>query len=118
MPGVSNVVADALSRPPDATVCSVSTDMPLSECFSADAIVPVLDHHCLATDQLVCLEMAALCASSSLHFSRQYIDRHTILGNISTRTFRPVVPQSFRQQVFETIHNIAHPGTRPPNVSS
>ena len=59
-----------------------------------------LDYHCLAADQLLYLEVAALCANSSLHFSTQHMDGCSILG-----TFRPVVPQSFRQHVFETIHN-------------
>ena len=77
-----------------------------------------LDYHCLAADQLLYLEVAALCANSSLHFSTQHMDGRSILGDISTGTFRPVVPQSFRQHVFETIHNTPTRACRPPNISS
>ncbi len=31
---------------------------------------------------------------------------------MSQVTARPVVPVSFRQQIFSSIHNIAHPGIR------
>ena len=91
---------------------ALSADVPLSNYFSADAAVPVLDYHRLAAEQLVYSEVATLRANTSLHFSTQHVDGHTILDDISTGTFRPVVPHSFKQLVFETIHNIAHPGTR------
>ena len=41
----------------------------------------------------------------------QHVKGHSILGDVSTSMFRPVVPSSFSQQGFEMIHGIAHPGT-------
>nr|XP_009858312.1 uncharacterized protein LOC104265615 [Ciona intestinalis] len=35
-----------------------------------------------------------------------------IIGDISTGTFRPVVPQSFRRKIFESLHCLSHPGVR------
>ena len=111
VPGVSNVVADALSRPPAAPACQLPADASLSDCFSAVA-VPGLDYRLLAAAQLVCPEVAALRAKSNLQFSTQHVEGHPLLGDISTGVFRPIVPTAFKQQVFETIHGIAHPGTR------
>ena len=68
----------------------MAADVSLCDCFSASAAVLVLDYH--LTDQLVCPEVAALCVNSRLHFSTQHVDSHSILGDISTGTFRPVVP--------------------------
>ena len=66
----------------------------------------------MATAQLVCPEVATLRAKSSLHFSTQQVEGQHLLGDISTGTFRPVVvPATFKQQVFDTIHGIVHPGT-------
>ena len=112
VPGLSNVVADALSRPPAAPTCPVAADISSPDCFSADVAVPGLDYRLLAAAQLVCPEVAALRAKSSLHFSTQHVEGHPLLGDISTGVFRPVVPTAFRQQVFDTMHGIAHPGTR------
>ena len=35
-----------------------------------------------------------------------------LLGDISTGTPRPIVPTEFRRNVFETLHNLAHPGQK------
>ena len=60
-----------------------------------------------------CPEVAAMRAKSSLLLDTQHVEGRLLLGDISTGTFRPVVPQSFKQQVFETMHSIAaHPGTQ------
>ena len=109
VPGLSNVVADALSRPPDTPACHVPAEASPSACFSATA---ALDYTLMAAAQLTCPGVAALRASSSLRLTTQHVEGQLLLGDISTGIFRPVVPLSFRQQVFDAMHGIAHPGTR------
>ena len=36
-----------------------------------------------------------------------------VLCDTSTGTFRPVVPVSFRRQIFNALHGLSHPGPRP-----
>ena len=113
VPGTSNVVADALSRLPDVLACHMAADTSASDCFSttAAAVPTVLVYTLMAAAQLTCLGVAALHASSSLQITTQHIEGQPLLGDIGTGVFRPVVPLSFRQQVVDTMHNIAHPGT-------
>ena len=68
--------------------------------------------------QLLCLEVATLRANSSLHFSTQQVDGHTILGDISTGTFRPVVPQFLENKSLRPSTITSIQAGRPPNVSS
>jgi transposase InsO family protein len=35
-----------------------------------------------------------------------------LYGDVSTPVFRPLVPQTFRRQIFDTLHCAAHPGRR------
>ena len=109
VPGLSNVVADALSRPLDAPVCHLPADTSPSTYFSTTA---ALDYTLMAAAQLTCLGVAALRASPSLRLTNQHVEGQLLLGDVSTGIFRPVVPLSFRQQVFDAMHGIAHPGTR------
>ena len=113
VPGVSKDVADALSRSPDAPACHMAADTSLSACFSAAAAVdkPVLDYTLMASAQHSCPGVATLHASSSLQITTQHVEGQPLLEDIGTGVFRPVVPLSFRQQVVDTMHNIAHPGT-------
>ena len=109
MPGLSNVITYALSRPRDTPVCQVPADTSPSACFSTTA---ALDFTLMAAAQLTCPGVAALCASTSLRLTNQHVDGQLLLGDVSTGIFRPVVPLSFRQQVFDAMHGIAHPGMR------
>ena len=36
----------------------------------------------------------------------------TILCDVSKGTKRPIVPDSWQRRVFQTVHNLSHPGTR------
>ena len=36
----------------------------------------------------------------------------SILGDISTGTFRPLVPEDFRRKVFDLFHSFSHPGIK------
>ncbi|GFS16652.1 Pol polyprotein [Elysia marginata] len=39
-------------------------------------------------------------------------DGPKLLCDVSTGNPRPIVPKAFQRQVFETIHNLAHPGRK------
>ena len=103
-PGVSNVVADSLSWPQDAPECHVAADISSSDCFSTGASAPVLDYCLMAAEHL------AFPRGGHPTYQLQPGAGHTTRGwlypphDISMGTFRPVVPQSFKQQVFETMH--------------
>ena len=107
------MVADALSQPPATPMCHLAADTSLSACFSTAAAVaqPILSYTLMAAAQQSCPGVAALRASSSLRLTTQHVGGQPLLGDISMRVFRPVVPLSFWQQVFDTMHNTAHPGT-------
>ena len=107
------MVADALSQPPATPMCHLAADTSLSACFSTAAAVaqPILSYTLMAAAQQSCPGVAALRASSSLRLTTQHVGGQPLLGDISMGVFRPVVPLSFWQQVFDTMHNTAHPGT-------
>jgi Integrase zinc binding domain/Integrase core domain len=96
VPGKNNIVADALSRPAAAVApatCSV-------------------DYRRLAAAQKVCPETAELSTCQSLHVQSVSVNNVELLCDISNGLIRPLVPADFRQAVFQSIHQLAHPGTR------
>ena len=98
--GTDNVVADALSR---GSINDVAQSSPV-------------DFTALATDQETDVELQQLRSSSTTALQLQLI---TVPGSpvslwcdVSTGTSRPFVTPAFRQSVFESVHHLAHPGTR------
>jgi RNase H-like domain found in reverse transcriptase/Integrase core domain/Integrase zinc binding domain len=94
--GKNNTVADALSRP-------------------AAAVAPAtcgVDYRRLAAAQKVCPETAELATCQSLHVQSVAVDNVELLCDVSNGLIRPLVPADFRQAVFQSIHQLAHPGTR------
>ncbi|CAI2737064.1 unnamed protein product [Dicrocoelium dendriticum] len=95
--GNQNVVADTLSRPG-------------VDCVSA------IDLHQMAKAQKT--ESSESFSSPSEKFSLVlkplplYTHPGTIECDVSTHVPRPLVPPSMRRQVFETFHNVSHPGIR------
>ena len=121
VPGLANVVADHLSRPPAAPVCQVAAHhLPAAPTCQVAAqqldTVPdppvVVDYAAMAAAQRSCPGVAALRAASGLSIVTRDVEGHPLLGDISTGVFRPVVPNSFQQLVFEKLHSISHPGIR------
>jgi transposase InsO family protein len=105
LPGTSNVVADALSRPVAAAagvewVCAVVADK------------SPLDLKDMALRQILCLQVQALRSSPGLRIITQKVGDLDLIGDSSTGTFRPLVPRDLRRQVFEHLHGAAHPGRR------
>jgi transposase InsO family protein len=99
-PGVENVVADSLSRP-GGTLAAVET------------APPPIDWAELAAAQQSDTAMAAEVSNSSLQLTTQLLPTGIPLsGDISTGYFRPLVPQTYRRRVFDSLHGMAHPGTK------
>jgi hypothetical protein len=108
LPGSKNVVADALSRPssPFLQCASVST-APLN-------LFPLpLSYSDIAQEQQKCPSIPPLRTLPSLHISSIPLSPTlSLLGDISTPTFRPLIPLSFRQQIFQHVHSLGHLGIR------
>ena len=94
--GVNNIVADALSR-----ICS------LTQIDGKDLVK-------LARLQKEDTELQKELSKTTLQITEKPlgIGRDTILCDISTSTPRPIVPKSYRRNVFNTLHGLSHPGIR------
>jgi transposase InsO family protein len=106
--GVDNVVADTLSRPPPPTV-------PLAAAVSAGHHVgrgPDLDYVDIAERQQGCTDVQSLVNSSSLRVQSISQNGCQILCDVSTGSARALIPAVDWQTVFNSFHNIAHPGVR------
>nr|CAH8876148.1 unnamed protein product [Trichobilharzia regenti] len=94
--GVNNTVADALSR-----VCSLTQ-------------IDGIDLVKLARLQKEDTELQHELSKTTLQLAEKPLGmgRDTILCDISTSTPRPIVPKSYRRNVFNTLHGLSHPGIR------
>jgi len=100
--GAENLVADALSRPESETIEILSPD--LEE---------------LVKEQEVDQELKLLIsnepnANSNFRLSRIHIPgtNFSLWCDTSTSKSRPYVPLSLRKRIFQTVHDISHPGIR------
>ncbi len=105
LPGTTNVVADAQSRPAAAAagaerVCAAIADK------------APLDLKDMALRQILCPQLQVLRSSPGLRIITQKVGDLDLLGDSSTGKFRPLVPRDLRQQVFEHLHGAVHPGRR------
>jgi len=73
---------------------------------------PPIDFQAVAAAQQSCPEVVAMSNSPSLQIVSRPAGDTTILGDISTGTFRPLVPPAFRQEVIRRLHEVHHPGVR------
>ncbi len=110
LPGTTNVVADALSRPAAAAagaewVCAAVADK------------APLDLKDMALRQILCPQVQTLRSSPGLRIITQKVGDLDLLGNSSTGTFRPLVPRDLRRQVFEHLDRAALAGGRPTTSS-
>jgi hypothetical protein len=53
---------------------------------------------------------AAFAGRTSLKLAFRQTGAQRLAGDISTGTFRPIVPLKFRKDIFAHFHNVAHPG--------
>jgi hypothetical protein len=125
-PGSDNVVADALSRPPQ--VMNVSTKglqvlsapppalpsklppQPAPPPPAADA--QPIDFLELSFAQLSCPDVQDMLVSPSLSVVSRKMGAADVLGDDSTGTFRPLLPAHFRAAAVWSLHNIHHPGVK------
>ena len=124
--GKSNCVADWLSRPPDVPLGSAHTmtDQEANETIDipmATPLISALHFHTInplqfAEDQDKCTEVAThlkghhppdiqMCQKTFLPDVKIWCD-------VSTGVARPMVPVSWRTHIFNTYHNLSHPGQK------
>ena len=94
--GINNPVADALSR---------------VELNQVETNPPIIDLEAMAAAQGNC-EFLTPTHSLSLQHTPLPHSSNTIICDVSTGQSRPVVPPSFRQLVFRSLHSLSHPGIR------
>ncbi len=72
-----------------------------------------LDYGQMAAAQAECTScQSVLSGTSSLVFEEFSLRRGKLLCDVSTGAVRPLVPLPYRRQVFQAVHDIAHPGIR------
>ena len=100
--GEHNLAADTLSRAP---VNELDTTMTMSLDYDNMAALQENDPDIQAYRTAItglCLQDIPVPGSS-----------RTLLCDVSQHTPRPIVPKSLRRLVFDTVHNLAHPGVKP-----
>ncbi len=100
LPSLKNVVSDFLSSPTPQATGSVA---------ATTATDPV-DFEKMAAEQHHCPETQWLLGGTSLKLAFCRAGAQRLAGDISTGTFRPIVPLKFRKAIFDHFHNVAHPG--------
>jgi hypothetical protein len=127
-PGQENVVADALSRPPPAAAkLPPPSQRPSPDVAAEDwpeeglatpeepilAAIPdaqPVDFSAMAAAQRACPEVAEMMNSTTLQITSQAVGDETLLGDISTGVFRPLIPIQHKEAVFLSLHAIHRPG--------
>ena len=99
--GSKNVVTDCLSR---------------TQCNALFEKLPPVSLHEMAVKQQADASISHLMNSDT---TTLFIETRTlsdsnknIVGDVSTKSFRPIVPESMRKQVFDVFHSLFHPGIR------
>lgn len=97
--GKDNIVADALSR-----VETIATPIPIDyEDFSAKQ---KLD------EELQELLQQSSTTSLKLKPHRLISGDHELICDVSTAKVRPYVPKALRESIFNSLHNLSHPGVK------
>ena len=134
VPGKLNIVADLLSRPPQAvpvlepaTAASVkepsgslavsqvtgsTAGAPLQLTAAAIAATDVVDLELLAVEQKSCPSIRDLRSNSALQIQSTPVRQQQLWFDSSSGRHRPLVPLSWKKKVFSAIHNLSHPGIR------
>ena len=106
IPGEENVVADYLSRPNGL-------------CNALYTEIPLIDYAQFAEAQQNDPEIAALLTdpqSLELEYRALPNSDAPLIVDISSGQDRPLVPMNFRKIVFDTLHNLSHPGIKASQI--
>jgi transposase InsO family protein len=71
---------------------------------------PAVDYAAMAAAQPSCTDCSRMCDSKSLFITARSVAGVELFGDISTGTFRPLVPPAFRESAVAALHGVAHPG--------
>ena len=117
IPGPENLVTDTLSRlstdlspaPTPAPVSSPSASALVSS-LPPSSDVPGFDVSLLPLLQLSCPSVQDMKLSLSLSMVSVSLGAESLLCDSSTGSLRPLVPLHLRQQIFNVLHDVSHPG--------
>ncbi len=110
IPGSENIVADTLSRPPQAALPAAATGGPAVATVAASPVS--LDYARIAANQRSCQETLKAAHSSSLQLQHVDMQGERVICDTSTGQPRPLIPMADRRGVFRAIHELAHAGIR------
>ena len=125
--GETNIVADTLSRPPEAVpdIADRASVPPVRSTMSGGnagasttaAVTPAtkappVNWAELAAAQSTWEGLEALRANSSLNMIQVEVEKEKLWCDTSNGIFRPVIPPQYRKQILEHIHGLTHPGVR------
>jgi hypothetical protein len=119
VPGVDNVVANTLSRPPshragpDSCSHTAGPDSCSHTAGAVSAVSPsaeLLDYASIAKIQLVCPLTKRAASSSSLRLVHVNVHGQQLLCNVSRGGQRPLILEVDRMRVFRAFHELSHPG--------
>ncbi len=116
-PAIANAEADLHANNlstkllPPADLCSADEH---SSSFTPaqPAAFVALDFAAISAAQHSCPNVATMGQSPSLRITSKVYGGAQLHGDISTGTFRPLVPAAFRAAVVRSLHNVHHPGVR------
>ncbi len=80
--------------------------------MAAIADAQPIDFSVMAAAQRSCPEVKEMMNSTTLQITTQVVGDETLLGDISTGVFRPLVPIQHREAVFQSLYAIHHPGVQ------
>ena len=101
----------AAHQSPLAPACHAA-DPHIQHDVGPPVVHPAINYAAMATAQRSCPGVATLGAARSLSIVTRDVEGHLLEEDITTRVFRPVVPNSFQSTVFNAIHDISHQGIR------
>jgi hypothetical protein len=82
---------------------------PSTGTVAATAAADPVDFEEMAAEQSHCPEVQRLLGGTSLKLAFRQTGAQRMAGDISTGSFRPIVPLKFRKDIFAHFHNVAHP---------
>jgi hypothetical protein len=80
--------------------------------LAAIADAQAVDFSAMAAAQRSCPELAEMMNSTTLQITTQVVGDDSLLGDVLTVMFRPLVPIQQREAVFQSLHSIHHPGVQ------